>query len=144
MSNFVPSKTHLREVILHYFLAKESSAETYRMLVEIYGEQASSRKTCYNWFHRFENDDFDIGNPSKKFENPELPELLEEDPCQTLQEFSAALHVDPSTISRRLHLMGMVQKQGTWVPHELKERDIERRKTMCELLLQRESRNTLL
>jgi len=31
----------------------------------------------------------------------------------------------------------MIQKQGNWVPYELKPRDVERRKMTCELLLQR-------
>ncbi len=40
--------------------------------------------------------------------------------------------------------MGLVQKLGNWVPHKLKERDMERRKTMCELLLQRQQRKGFL
>ena len=36
--------------------------------------------------------------------------------------------------------MGMVQKQGYWVPHELKPRDVEHRFFTCEQLLQRQNR----
>ena len=32
----------------------------------------------------------------------------------------------------------MIQKQGTWVPYDLKSRDVERRFFACEQLLQRE------
>jgi len=35
MSNFILNKHHLREVLLHYFIAKKSAAETYRLLVDI-------------------------------------------------------------------------------------------------------------
>jgi len=30
-------------------------------------------------------------------------------------------------ISKRLKAMGMIQKQGHWVPYELKPRDVKRR-----------------
>jgi transposase len=99
------------------------------LLADIYGADAPSDDTCEKWFKQFRNfslSNNERGKPPKKFDNQELLEFLEEDPCQTLQEFSAALHVDASTVfSRLLHLMGMVQKQGSWVPHKLKERDIE-------------------
>ncbi|KAG5318287.1 MOS1T transposase, partial [Pseudoatta argentina] len=38
----------------------------------------------------------------------------------------------------------MIQKQGHWVPYELKPRDIERRFGTCELLLQRQRRKDFL
>ncbi|KAG5314873.1 MOS1T transposase, partial [Pseudoatta argentina] len=38
----------------------------------------------------------------------------------------------------------MIQKQGHWVPYELKPRDVERRFGTCELLLQRQRRNGFL
>ncbi|KAG5319991.1 MOS1T transposase, partial [Pseudoatta argentina] len=50
------------------------------------------------------------------------------------------LHVDESTVSKRLKGLGMIQKQGHWVPYELKPRDVERRFGTCELLLQRQKR----
>ena len=74
-----------------------------------------------------QNNDFDVndkerpGQP-KKFENGELEALLQEDSCQTLKE-SETLNVDESTVSKRLKAMGMIQKLGNWVSHELRERD---------------------
>lgn len=73
------------------------------------------------------------GQP-KKFEDEDLVTLLDEDPCQTLRELSISLGVDFSTVGKRLKAIGMVQKQGTWVPHELKPRDVERRLVTCEIL----------
>lgn len=40
----------------------------------------------------------------------------------------------------RLHAMGIVQKKENWMPHKLKKRDIEKRKTISELLMQRQKR----
>ncbi|GJQ83021.1 hypothetical protein Trydic_g15836 [Trypoxylus dichotomus] len=46
--------------------------------------------------------------------------MLDIDPCQTLEELSAALDVDRSTVGKRLHALEIVQKAGNWVPQELK------------------------
>lgn len=70
----------------------------------------------------------------QKFEDTELEALLVEDSSQTEKELATALNVTQQCISLRLHSMGFVQKQGNWVPHYLKERDIKKRKTICELL----------
>lgn len=53
MSNFVPEKQHLREVLIHYFLLRKSAAETRRLLVQVYGEHAPADTTCRDWFRRF-------------------------------------------------------------------------------------------
>lgn len=132
MSSFVPSKEYLRGILLHYFIQKKSAAESHRILVETYKEHALSETTCRDWFLSFKNDDFDLGDRErsgapKKFQDKELEELLDEDPCQTLSALAKSLQVDDTTVSKRLKALGMVQKQGHWVPYELKPRDIERR-----------------
>jgi len=40
--------------------------------------------------------------------------------------------------------MGMIQKQGNWVPYELKPRDVERRFFTCEQLIQRQQKKDFL
>ncbi|KAG5325824.1 MOS1T transposase, partial [Pseudoatta argentina] len=70
---------------------------------------------------RFKNNDFKLedkersGAP-KKFQDKELEQLLDEDPSQTLPELGKILQVDESTVSKRLKGLGMIQKQGHWVP----------------------------
>jgi len=50
-----------------------------------------------------------------------------------MQEESAGLlGVIQQAISKRLKAMGMIQKQGNWVPYDLKPRDVERRLFACE------------
>lgn len=118
-------------------------------MCEAYGEHAPSIKTCEYWFRRFKSGDFDTndkereGRPSK-FEDAELESLLDEDSCQTQDELAETLGVTQQAISNRLKNMGMVQKLGTWVPYELKPRDVERRLCTCEQLLQRQKRKGFL
>jgi histone-lysine N-methyltransferase SETMAR len=149
MNNFVPSNMHLREVLLHYFILKKTAAESHRLLVEAYSDHALSETTCRDWFRRFKSGDFDLdnkerGKPPKKFEDSELQSLLDEDDAQSQEQLAEELNVDQATISRRLQALGKIRKEGKWVPHELKERDIERRLVTCEMLLNRFERKSFL
>ena len=149
MSIFVPNSHHLREFVLHYFISKKTAAESHRILVKIYRQHALSETTCRHWFRRFKSGDFDLSNkdhgkPPKKFEDAELQALLDEESTQTLKQLAKALEVDRGTISRRLHAIGKIQKEGKWVPYELKERDIEKRKTTRESFFDRFKRKSFL
>ncbi|KAG5317854.1 MOS1T transposase, partial [Pseudoatta argentina] len=127
MSIFVPNKVYLRGILLHHVIQKKSAAEAHRILVQTYGDNALSDTTCRDWFRRFENNDFELedkersGAP-KKFQDKELEQLLDENPSQTLSELGKILQVDESTVSKRLKGLGMIQKQGHWVPRALKEK----------------------
>jgi len=52
--------------------------------------------------------------------------------------------VTQQTISYRLKLLGMIQKQGNWVPYELKPRNVGCRFFTCEMLLARHKRKSFL
>ena len=88
---------------------------------------ASSETTCTDWFRRFKSGDFDLSNkdrgkPPEKFKDAELQALLDEDSTQTLELLAKALGVDhQGTISRRLHAIGKIQKEGKWEPYDIKE-----------------------
>jgi len=83
------------------------------------------------------------GRP-KVYEDAELEALLDEDSCQTQKELVLTLGVTQHTISYRLKSLGMIQKQGNWVPYELKPRNVERRFFTCEMLLARHKRKNFL
>ncbi|UYV77256.1 SETMAR [Cordylochernes scorpioides] len=122
----------------------KSASDGHRLLCEAYGEHALSIKACEYWFRRFKSSDFDTRDKERggrpiKFEDAELEALLDEDSSQTQEELAETLGVTQQAISNRLKVMGMVQKQGNWVPYELKPGNIERRICTCELLLKRQN-----
>lgn len=149
MSTFIPTKRHLREALLFGFHLKKSAAECHQMLSKAYDEYSPSISTCEYWYRRFRSGDFDTedkirpGQPTK-VNDMELEALVDQDPTATQEELAKSLDVSRTTISRRLKSIGMIQKQGNWLPYELKSRDVERRKFICELLLQRHQRKNFL
>ncbi|UYV61439.1 SETMAR, partial [Cordylochernes scorpioides] len=128
---------------------KKSATDGHRLLCEAYGKHALSIKSCEYWFRRFKSGDFDTRDKERggrpiKFEDAELEALLDEDSSQTQEELAETLGVTQQAISNRLKVMGMVQKQGNWVPYELKPGNIERHICTCELLLKRQNRKGFL
>ena len=149
MAEFVPDNEHWRHVMLFMFKQKKTAAETQRTLLEVYGECAPTIRTVETWFRRFKNGDFSVedkersGRP-KTFEDVELQAILDEDNTLSQNIIAEKLNVSRKAVSDRLHAMGKIQKSGKWVPHELNDRQLERRQSTCELLLARQKRKTFL
>lgn len=149
MARFEPTNAHLREALLFCYHLKKSATEAHQMLEEAYGDHALGKTQCYNWFKKFKSGDFEVdnesrGRPPQKFEDAELQALLDQDSTQTQDELAEQLQVTRATISKRLNRMGLTQKLTRWVPHELTERQQERRLTTCETLLARHERKSFL
>jgi len=73
---------------------------------------ALSKRTRKKWMQRFKEGDIEVHDKTlsrKKFNDERLKELLDEYPAQTLKELSISL--DKSTVSKRLHALGKVQKE---------------------------------
>lgn len=149
MSIFVPSNYDSPTALIFCYHLKKTAAESHRMLVEAYGDNALGKSQCFEWFKKFKSGDFDVrneerGRPPKKFEDSELQALLDEDDAQTQQQLAEQLDVTREAVSIRLKAMGKIQKMGKWIPHELNERQQEKRKTTCEILLARYKRKSFL
>ena len=54
------TKQHSRVVLVFCFNWKKSAAGEHRMLVEVYGDNVPTDKSCRDWFRRFKNCDFSI------------------------------------------------------------------------------------
>ncbi|GBP45781.1 Mariner Mos1 transposase [Eumeta japonica] len=120
MSKFEPNKHNLWELLILFLNLTKSAAEAHRLLVEAYNEAALSETSFRNWFQEFKNGDFDVedknlsGRP-KIYEDADL----EEDSSQTQKEFALTLEVTQQAVLHRLKSLGMIHKQGNWVPYEL-------------------------
>jgi len=101
----------MREALLFCFNLKKSAAESHRMFVETYGDNALSETTCRDWFRRFNDDNFDLSdkkreNRPRKVEDCQLQALLDEDDTQSQKMLAEQLDVSQAAISMRLHAIG--------------------------------------
>jgi len=139
----------MREALLFCFNLKKSAAESHRMLVEAYSDNTLSETTCRDWFPRFKDDNFDLSdkkreNRPRKVEDCQLQTLLDEDDTQSQKMLAEQLGVSQAAISMRIHAMGKIQKIGKWVPHELNDRQMERRQNTYQILLAKQKRKSFL
>ena len=79
-------------------------------------------------------EDKEHGKPPKQFENVES---LDEDDSQTQKQLADQLGVSQKAVSNRPREMGKIQKTSRWVSHELDDRQMEKRKKTCDILLAR-------
>jgi len=94
----------MREALFFCFNLKKSAAESHRMLVEVYGDNALSETTCRNWFRQFNDDNFDLSdkkreNRPRKVEDCQLQALLDEDDIQSQKMLAEQLSVSQAVIS---------------------------------------------
>jgi len=147
MSSFKSNKRHLQELLIYFFNLKKFAAEAHRLLVKVYGDAALSERSCREWFQKFKNGEFDVEDKERSGRPKvyaELEALLDEDSCQMQKELALTLGMTQQTISYRLKSLGMIQKQGNWIPYELKPKNVERRFFICEILLARHKRKGFL
>ena len=89
-------------------------------------------------------DDEERPGQTKKFEDGELEELLDEDCCQNTRRARRVFGSHSSSHFKTFKSAGYIQKQGNGVPHELKPRDVEGRFCMSEMLLERHKKKSFL
>jgi len=128
------------------FSFEETAAESYRLLGEAYNEHAPSQKTWFErWFQRFKIGDFDVadkehGKSPKKYEDVELQALLDKHDSQTQKQFAEQLSIVNKLFLIAYERWERLRKSAD----ELNERQMERRKNTCEILLERYRRKSFL
>jgi len=113
------------------------------------GDNALSETTCRDWFRRFNDDNFDLNdkkreNRPRKVKDCQLQALLDEDDTQSQKMLAEQLGVSQAAISMRIYAMEKVQNIRKWVPHELNDRQMERRQNSYQILLARQKRKSFL
>ncbi|UYV81405.1 CNOT6L [Cordylochernes scorpioides] len=133
-SKFVPKMLSIQQ--------KENRVEVAKKKVDAIAPSLQFHKRGAEIGTNWDLDSIELApGPTKEpFEDTELEALLNEDSSQTQEELAETLEVTQQAISNRITVMGMVQKQGNWVPCELKPGNIERRICTCELLLKIQNR----
>jgi len=127
--------------IFHPFrISSKENAEAIEMICVEYGENAVSHTIRKRWHQKFRQRDFNLEGPQcaghpQKIETDELQALLYINSAEIEKELAKQLCVTQQAISVRLHTMGKIQKEGSWIPHELSEDNKNRHRDTALALL---------
>nr|CDJ80316.1 histone-lysine N-methyltransferase SETMAR [Haemonchus contortus] len=138
--DFKPSQIYPRNTIL-FFLSDEQPAEIDRRMKEVYKKVALAGCTVYKWHSRFTSNDYSIEDEDRPGRSMELDldvlrSQVKVDPYQTTRKVAVTLE-SQSTVIRGLKSISKVRKLGQYVPHALKQYDMDRRADMTLTLLTR-------
>ena len=139
-SNFTPDREHIRHCLIFLFHSQVKAAEAHRQLQQAYGEDAPSYHTCQLWFQRFKEGDYSISDNARtgrplEVDLDTLLALVKSDPFDTTRGYADMLAVSHVTVATGLARLGLVQKLGRWIPHELSDFDKARRRDTCTSLI---------
>ena len=108
--------------------------------MEVYGEHALSETTYKDWFRNFESGDFDLSNKDcgklpKKIWRCRIACIAERRFNSNPQKLAKVLGVDQGSISRHLHAIEKIQKEGKWVPYEFSKKTVKSEKPLVKFCL---------
>ena len=143
------SKRDFRNIFFHEFKLRRNAAQTARNINEVWGEGSVNECTVQRWYQKFRSgntslEDEPHGSRPPVIDNDQLKVLIEADPLKSTQEVAEELNVDQSTVVRHLKQIGKVKKLDKWVPHELNEKQKNRRFEVSSALLLRNKNDPFL
>ncbi|XP_043493637.1 histone-lysine N-methyltransferase SETMAR-like [Polistes fuscatus] len=112
----VANKVHYRHLMLFFFRKNKTATQAANKICAVYGEDAVAERTVQKWFARFKAGNFDL-------EDQELP--------------AGMLCPSKSTIHDHTVKLGYVSRLDIWVPHDLTEKNLLDRISICDLLYKR-------
>lgn len=137
------NKIHYRHLMLFYYRKGKKSTYTTNKICSVYGKDAISKRTVRKWFCRFKQGKFCLednersGRPST-IDDEQLITLLYYNSKYSLDELSLLLDIRQNTIREHLVKNGYVNVLDSWVLKNLNKSTSFERKSICEVLFQRQ------
>lgn len=138
----VDQKFVVRAFVLYDFKKKNTAAESYRSLCDVFDGEVMSPSQVRKWFVRFRSGDESLEDDERSgrpqiVDEVALKDTVELDNSVTLQELADTFDCSHTTISTYLHAMGKTYRSGRWVPHDLTNAQLANRVTTAGILLRR-------
>nr|CDJ89706.1 Transposase domain containing protein [Haemonchus contortus] len=139
-------KRQIRTIYLFRFKLSRSTTETARDINDASGLGKTNQRTAQWSFKKFRTgnesleDDEHSGRP-RAVDNDQLGMLVEGNPRTTLKDIGSRLNVSSRTVGTHMQEIGKSKKLDKWVPHELTQRQKDRRFELASSLLLRNRNN---
>lgn len=139
----------IRAIFLYEFKLGRNATQAAHNINEAFGEDTANERTVQRWFAKFRSGDMSLeneerGRPETVIDNDHLKALIEADTRITVRELATDLNVSIGTISQHIKAIGKVKKLDKWIPHELNEKQKNRRMEVCSALLLRNKNDPFL
>ncbi|XP_026823949.1 histone-lysine N-methyltransferase SETMAR-like [Ooceraea biroi] len=142
------NKQYFRYLMLFYFHKRKNATQTKEKIRAVYGEDAVSERVCQNRFVEFRaSDTCEDGKRSGRplvADDDQIKTLIENNPHYTTRDIAQIVNVSQKTVVNRLHTLGYVSRYDIWAPHNLTEKHLMDRISICDSLLKRNENNPFL
>lgn len=136
------NKQHFRHVMLFYFKQGKNAAQTQKKICAVYGKNTVNERTCQKWFAKFRAGDLSLNDAPRsgrpvEVDSDQIKTLLENNQRYTMREIANILKISKTSVENYLHQLGYVSRFDVWLPHELSEKNLLDRISVCDSLLKR-------
>lgn len=132
----------IRYILKFYYKKGKNATNAANKICAVYGPNAVSIRLAQMWFKRFKSGNFSVkdevrsGRPVTD-KISAIFEKVEQDRHISSYDIAEELDVDHKTVLRHLQKSGYKKKLDIWVPHDLTERNLIQRVSICDSLLKR-------
>lgn len=136
------NKEKIRYILQFFFDKGEKVSHARENICAVYGPDTISIAAAKRWFARFRSGNFDVkdasrtGRPSVGKVDKILESVVEDRHVST-NEIAKKLKINRQTVSNHLEKAGYKKKLDVWVPHDLTQKNLLNRISICEMLLKR-------
>ena len=107
----IVSRLKIRTIIWYHWRQGHNGAKTVETINNTFGDKTVSNTTVCDWFRRFRERDESIEDKERsgrpvEVDDPQLVELLENQPSLSAFDIAEQLNFDPTTICRHIHKLG--------------------------------------
>ena len=136
------TNAEIRAILKFSFVKGKSARETFREINGVLGDGTLSLRTAEEWFRRFragENDTMDkpAGGRPVTTNTDQIMEYIELDRHVASRDIAQEVGVSHQTVLNHLQKAGYKKKLDVCVPHELTQKNMMDRISICESLLNR-------
>ena len=136
------SDVHFCHILLYYFRKGKNAVQAWKKLYDVHGGQSLTERQFQNEFARLRSGDFYLKDApcsgrSTEVYDDKMKAMIENNRHSTTREIAEKLNISHSCLERHLKQLGYVNQLDIWVHHKLNEIQLNKRISICDLLLKR-------